>query len=89
MIEQVKDKLIFKTSFHQTCTDVSLLYISFSNTVTSLFLPGFKAVYGGRVPNFEEKDAGSGKMCSTILGLMKIDWRPKDSLDMLFGSLKR
>ena len=28
-------------------------------------------------------------MCSTILGLMKIDWRPKDSLDMLFCSLKR
>ena len=55
----------------------------------SLFLSGSKAVYGGRVPSFEEKDAGSGKMCSTILGLMKIDWRPKDSLDMLFCLLKR
>ena len=68
---------------------MSLLYISFSNTETSLFLSGFKAVYGGRVPSFEEKNAGSGKMCSAILGLMKIDRRPKDSLDMLFCLLKR
>ena len=28
-------------------------------------------------------------MCPTILGLMKIDWRPKDSLDMLFFVVKK
>ena len=68
---------------------MSLPYISFSNTETSLFLSAFKAVYGGRVPSFEEKNAGSGKICSAILGLMKIDWRPKDELDMLSCLFKK
>ena len=53
------------------------------------FLSGSKAVYGGRVSSFEEENAGSGKSCSAILGLIKIDWRPKDELDMLSCLLKK